>query len=279
MDPQSRGTAAAPLAVLSTGTIVLKPGENPDVAEFVKDRKAVKFMSKQDQLGLIAAARCARASGLTNEELNEAAIYASVGILPFEQETIDVLASKSTAGGRFDMTSFSTDAFLSLNPLLTFKCLPNMPVFHISWNLGIRGSHFITYPGAGQWARALERAAIDLRAGRVKHALVGGIGDQNNFLTRNYFERVGQGAELQDAASFWMLTLDAENPVARVRDISVTYKNFDVFAPRRPSRWQGPFDLPLEVENRRAGGARGNIDIEWSCNDGLAGRLAVEILS
>ncbi|MEQ1877873.1 MAG: hypothetical protein ABL958_14620, partial [Bdellovibrionia bacterium] len=102
MDPKSQRSSAAPLAVISTGIVVLKPGENPDVAPFVKDRKAVKFMSKQDQLGLIAAAKCARASGLTAEQLEETGIYAAVGILPFEEETIDIMAEKSTVDGRFD---------------------------------------------------------------------------------------------------------------------------------------------------------------------------------
>ncbi|MEQ1877690.1 MAG: hypothetical protein ABL958_13685, partial [Bdellovibrionia bacterium] len=179
----------------------------------------------------------------------------------------------------FDMKPFSTDAFASLNPLLTFKCLPNMPVFHISWNLGIRGSHFITYPGAGQWARALERAMIDLRAGRTRFALVGGIGDQNNFLTRNYFERMGKGAELHDAAAFWMLSLECAKPVALLRDVSISYRSFEVFAPRTPSRWQSPFDLPLEIEKRRNEGVRGLTGIEWACNDGLSGRLSMEILT
>jgi hypothetical protein len=255
MDTKSHGSSTSPVAVISTSEVVLKEGFQLDVSSFVKDRKAVKFMSKQDVLALAGAYECVKSSDLTSIELNETGIYVAVGILPFEEEFIRTLSERSSSEGRFDMERFSTQG-----------------------NLGIRGPHYITYPGAGQWACALERALRDLRSGRVRHALVGGVGDQNNFLARHYLKRIKSVSPIRDASSFWMLSLEACEPISRIHDITVRYKNFDVFSESEASPFLGPFDLPMNIESKRRSGHRGWLNLEWSCNDGISGELQMEIL-
>lgn len=50
-----------------------------------------------------------------------------VGFIPFERTDIETIAQHSTQDGTFSMARFSTEGMAQVNPLLTFRCLPNMP--------------------------------------------------------------------------------------------------------------------------------------------------------
>src|SRR5216683_2228045 len=75
-------------------------------------------------------------AGRGGQALGErAGLYMAVGSIPFEREHTDLLLRRSIdPDGRVSMARFSTDAFGALNPLLTFRCLSNMPAFHVSVN-------------------------------------------------------------------------------------------------------------------------------------------------
>ncbi|MGH9856483.1 MAG: beta-ketoacyl synthase N-terminal-like domain-containing protein, partial [Acidobacteriota bacterium] len=150
------------------------------------------FMGKQDQLAVIAAGMAARDAGLSEKDLRcKTGIYLCVGYIPFEQQDIESIARNSTIDGKFSMDLFSTKGFEQVNPLLTFRCLPNMPIFHVSFNLNIQGPYFITYPGPAQFYMALEQACIAIESGEIEFALVGGVADQNNFLVQHHYKRSG----------------------------------------------------------------------------------------
>lgn len=129
-----------------------------DVRPLLRDRKAIKFMAKQDQMAVHAAIRAVEKAGLEITALGKnAGLYFAVGSIPFEQQPLDVLYEKSIDAGAFSMQRFSSEASTALNPLLTFKCLPNMPVFHVSYNLHIQGPYYVTYPGAGSGFKPCNR--------------------------------------------------------------------------------------------------------------------------
>lgn len=88
------------------------------------------------------------------------------------------------------MQRFSTNAFGALNPLLTFRVLPNMPAFHISLNFDIQGPYTVSYPGAAQFYTALEEAFAALDAQAIDVALVAAVADQENYLVRHHFRGV-----------------------------------------------------------------------------------------
>ena len=192
-------------------------GEDPascaerEVMPWLKSKKMRKFMGKQDQLAVAAAGRAARDAALDERTLQErAGLYMCVGHIPFERSHIEAIARGSVRGGEFCMERFSTAAFERVNPLLTFRCLPNMPAFHVSLNLGIRGPYFVTYPCAGQFYLALECARAALESGEVEVALLGAVADQNNFLVRYHFRRVSGSRKLNgwegvDAGAFLCL--------------------------------------------------------------------------
>lgn len=160
------------------------------VLPWLKSRKMRKFMGKQDELAVVAAGQAFRMAGLEAIDAKERiGVYLAVGYIPFERADIEPLALSSMHDGRFSMPLFSTVGIAEVNPLLTFRCLPNMPIFHVSLNLGICGPYFVTYPGVGQFYLALERAVTALRCGDIDSALVGGVADQNNFLVDYHFRR------------------------------------------------------------------------------------------
>ena len=220
--PEGLGLDAVPPAM---GTVF-------DVRPLLKDKKSFKVMSKQDALAVYTAVNAIRKSGLPESAVaNDTGIYITVGILPFEDEPLDVLYKESLKDGRFDMESFSTKAYHSLNPLLTFKCLPNMPLFHVSSNLGMHGRYYITYPGREQWFMSLQQALVDLACGRVSHALVGAVADQRNLLARHHLDRLPGGtADAVDCGVMLVLGRERnDNSIASIKLDSMSYSPRDPF--------------------------------------------------
>lgn len=257
----------------------------------LQDPRSMKYMSKQDKMAVVAATELARKVGLTPSELESSGLYAAIGVLPFEKEVVSSLAQLSQVDGEFNMEAFSGTAFQKMNPLLTFKCLPNMPVFHVSWNLGIRGRYFISYPGPGQWALALARAMDDLRQGLVSHAFVGAVADQNNYLVQNLYQRLEvqtltelNNAEkdepeandinrLADRATFWLLTKENINylPLATILNLEIGYEAQDPFCFSTASFYQPPFVFPEKVIGERTNGIH-----RFAGADGFKCQLEVE---
>jgi hypothetical protein len=196
-----------PLKLRGTGSIVVTQDSEIDVLPWLKYRKMKKFMGKQDELAVIASGLAARDARLSEEDLRtKTGLYLCVGFIPFERQEIETIARNSSDNGRFSMDLFSTKGFDEVNPLLTFRCLPNMPIFHVSLNLNIQGPYFITYPGAAQFYVALEQACLALENREIDFALVGGVVDQNNFLVQHHYKRTAIGTKATpDAAGFLCL--------------------------------------------------------------------------
>ncbi len=208
----------------------------------LKDRKSAKLLSKQDKLALICATRAFKQSLVSDRDpqySERTGIYFTSGILPFEDAPLDKLAQNSQIDHQFDPVAFSTTGFESMNPLLTFKCLPNMPLFHISMNLGIRGPYMMSYPGISEFFMTLEKALRDLSLKKIKYALVGATSDQNNFLVKNFKERIKDDGVAFDSGVCMVLTTD---------QVSTALGKLENFSPpqrRRDNRQYAPPTLPL----------------------------------
>ena len=207
MDPTFETRLPHPLNLRGTGSIVVAQDSEIDVLPWLKYRKMKKFMGKQDELAVIACGLAARNAQLSEEDLRtKTGLYLCVGFIPFERQEIETIARNSSDNATFSMDLFSTKGFDEVNPLLTFRCLPNMPIFHVSLNLNIQGPYFITYPGAAQFYLALEQACIALEQKEIDFALVGGVADQNNFLVQHHYNRTGiRTRATPDAAGFLCL--------------------------------------------------------------------------
>ena len=230
---------ADPIVVTGSGSCVLAPGDAAvfNVLPYLKSRKMRKFMGKQDQLAVVAASLALQGRALSTEALRErTGIYITVGYVPFERDDIEAMARHSVEDGTFSMERFSLDGIEQVNPLLTFRCLPNMPAFHVSLNCGIQGPYFVTYPGAGQFYLALERAVAALNANEIDHALVGAVADQDNFLVE--FHRTHKSSlrdrTCLDAGAFLLLErgsqVGAEPQGLVLQEFDVRYRPHDPWA-------------------------------------------------
>jgi len=215
-----------------------------DVAPYLRIRKMGKFMGKQDGLAVVAAARAVQAAGLTSPLGERCGLYAAVGYIPFEASDIHRLIDASLDGEDFSMQRFAANAFGAINPLLTFRVLPNMPAFHVSLNLEVQGPYAVSYPGIGQFYTVLEEAIAAIASGIIDVALVGAVADQRNFLVEHHFSRITPAVEperLTDAAAFIVIERRAEavargaTPRAHLVDFQLDYSPAEPFAGRAPS--------------------------------------------
>jgi Beta-ketoacyl synthase, N-terminal domain len=215
-----------------------------DAGPYLRFRKLRKFMGKQDALALVAAARAVQAAGLEAPLGERCGLYAAVGYIPFETDDINRLLDASLDREQFSMTRFAANAFGAINPLLTFRVLPNMPAFHVSLNLDIQGPYAVSYPGVGQFYMVLEEAMAALESRVVDVALVGAVADQRNFLVEHHFSRITPPSEperLEDAAAFIVAERRADAvgrgaPLrARLLEYRLDYSAVDPFASRAPS--------------------------------------------
>ncbi len=181
------------IVVTGVNSVALGPTDPPtlDPSACLRSKKTRKFMGTQDDLAVLAAAGALAQAGLTAEGLGErAGLFAVVGYIPFNREDIDPVLSDSLEGEHFSMARFGSGGFQRAHPLLTFRCLPNMPAFHVSANFNVQGPYFVSYPGIGQVYSALEEACVELDSGRIDVALAFGVAHQRNFLVQHHFSRI-----------------------------------------------------------------------------------------
>jgi hypothetical protein len=250
MDARAEDAGGDPVVVTGLGHVVVGPGDPPcDPMPFLKVKKLRKYMGVQDDLAVAAAAKALESANLlpapsASEGLGErTGLYLAVGYIPFEKSDLDpLLAASLDADGHFSMEAFSTAGFRTVNGLLTFRCLPNMPAFHVSTNFDIQGPYFVTYPGPGQFYVALHEALTALEDGSIDVALVGGVAHQRNFLVESHFARVHprlQARRLFDAAGFLVLESERHAPRrqptgrAKLIDFDLFYSPNDPFAEER----------------------------------------------
>jgi 3-oxoacyl-(acyl-carrier-protein) synthase len=184
-----------------------------DPTPYLRVRKQRKFMGPQDALAVVAAGRALESAGIAGEALGEGAgIFLAVGAIPFERDDIDRLLDASMEEGRLSMRRFFEKGIYAVHPNLTFRCLSNMPVFHVSTSFDVQGPYFVTYPGLGQWYVALEEACSALREGALEKALLISAAYQRNFLVRHHGGRLDppvQPGDLRDAGACLLLETEA----------------------------------------------------------------------
>ncbi len=230
------------ICLSGAGQVVLAAGDPaPDPAPFLKIRKTRKFMGLQDVLGVVCAGKALQQAGLTEADLGErAGLFLAVGHIPFEQSDVEPVLKASLEEDAFSLERFAAGGYQRAHPLLTFRCLPNMPAYHVSANFDVQGPYFVTYPGPGQLYQALDEAVCALQRGDIDLALVGGVAHQRNFLVEHHFQRIDAPLppdNLRDAGGVIVLERQqrlSERGVrsyARLVDHRLSYEPFDVCEP------------------------------------------------
>ena len=285
------------MRVSGLGHAIVAAGTRADPVPHLKLRKMRKFMSVQDDLAVIATGLALASAGLAGVALGErTGLYLAVGYLPFERSDIEALLKDSVVDGGFSMSAFASGGYCAVNPLLTFRCLPNMAAYHISANFDVQGPYFVTYPGPGQFYVALQEAIAALESGRVDVALVAGVAHQRNFLVEHHFSRIDAPVEpegLADAAGCLVLETAAHSAAraaparGRLLDLDVSYSPHDPFSesPAFAETFDGtptPVEagsasLPARLSQAAAGGNRRLVH-DLRSRDGIRGRSAWELL-
>ncbi len=270
------------IGVLGASSVVLREDERAcDPAEFLVSRKSRKFMGLQDQLAVVAVGRALASAGLERAQGERTGLFAAVGYIPFERADIDPVLADSLTDGRFDVLRFGREGYTRAHPLLTFRCLPNMPAYHVSANFDVRGPCMVGYPGPGQTYLALDEARALLEEGAIDRAIVLGVAHQRNFLVEHHHERIGVGPErLRDAGACVLLARDGQGRArARLDSLRVDYTSFDPLAEIPTLREApaagaelGPASPLAAVAAWIAGGARGPREHRVDARDGLSGR-------
>jgi 3-oxoacyl-[acyl-carrier-protein] synthase II len=247
------------MIVTGAGSVVLSQGEATcDPAPFLKVKKSRKFMGTQDDLAVVACGRALASASLAPPLGERVGLFLAVGYIPFREEDIGpVLAASMTEDGeRFDVRRFGNGGFQKAHPLLTFRCLPNMPAYHVSVSFDVQGPYCVTYPGPSQLYAALEEARAALSDRRIDVALVGAVAHQSNFLVRHHFARIEPSTpadRLRDAAAVVVLENEPHAAArgarvrARLEDLRVAYAPHDGLREGRPSI-ERIDDVPMSEE-------------------------------
>jgi 3-oxoacyl-(acyl-carrier-protein) synthase len=231
----------------------------PDPLPWLLSRKSRKYMGLQDELAVIATGRALARAALTGPESRlgrRAGLYIAVGYIPFRREDAEpVLDGSLDAAGDFSLRRFGEEGFRRANPLLTFRCLPNMPAYHVSACFGLEGPYLVTYPGPGQLYAALEDAIAALEEGRAELALVTAAAHQRNFLVEHHFARLEPpvAAEaLRDVGATLVLetathaAAEGRAPLAELVRLEIGYAPSDVLSGHalHDERIEGDADAP-----------------------------------
>lgn len=229
-----------------------------DPTPYLRVRKTVKFMSKQDRMAVPAAARAVQSSGLSAEVLaTQTMVAMCIGPIPFREDEARLVADKSSHDNEFSMDSFCRNAYEEVNPMLLFACLPNMPAYHISANLGIRGGYYLTYPSCAESYMVLRNAVDALAGGQTLAVVYGGVADQQNFLVENHHLKTGQVLPAPDGACFLVLEL-LSHAQARHATILARLRAIRIAQEAATTALGGAYcfgaaDLPIEVARFASG--------------------------
>ncbi len=265
------------IAATGIAGIVLDGAANDaNPTPYLREKKSRKYMGLQDELAVVCAGR-ALAEARLEPSAERTGLYVAVGYIPFRERDIDPVLEGSLVDGELSSKRFAAEGYLRAHPLLAFRCLPNMPAYHVAANFGIEGPYTVSYPTAGQLYLALEQAVMALDDGRVDAAIVVGVADQRNFLVAHHFNRVEPpvpSERIADAGA--AVVLEREEgarargvaPRALLRELSIAYRPFDprTTMPRVESaRELGPAEPLLCLL-----GAHGRVEHRYQGRDGIA---------
>ena len=157
--------------------------------DFVKPRKNIKVMSRDIQLGFVAAMMAAKRAGLNasvDDPENRTVEPDRLGVIfGCDLMTLELseLADAFYAGinnGQYDFSTWGPSAMAKIMPLWMLKYLPNMPASHISIAMDARAaSNSPTLDRVSSLASIIEAAHI-IERGDADVMVCGGSGNRAN---------------------------------------------------------------------------------------------------
>ena len=170
--------------------------ETPDFRpkDYVKPKKNIKVMSRDIQLGLVAAMKAVAKAGISTgfDGSTQTVDPERIGVI-FGCDLIGIditeLADAFSAGmkdGVYDYSTWGKEAMEKVMPLWMLKYLPNMPSSHIGIALDARGPNNSPTLDRAAALASIDEAAVILENGRADVMICGGCGNRSNpsFLSR-----------------------------------------------------------------------------------------------
>lgn len=169
-------------------------GEIPDLdpEEFVS-RKALRSMTRNDQLAVAAAALAVRDAGLVTEDDGErAGLF--VGSSKEISNPMHILEASLVArneDGSVDIRRLGEQASSAFYPLFYVEGLQAASLFYISQAHGMKGANAYFAGTAESGATAVGRAYRAVKRGEAAWALAGGFDDASSWWNQTKFESLG----------------------------------------------------------------------------------------
>lgn len=146
--------------------------------EFIAEAKMIRLMNRDAQFAVAAAHQALQDAEIqpgTYYQPEDIGLFGATGLagLPFH-EIAPLIKASTNPEGNFNLAMFGKTGLRSVNPILSFKILGNMPVCFVSICENIQGPNAVYTPWEGQGARAIEAAILALQSGDARCVLAGG---------------------------------------------------------------------------------------------------------
>lgn len=155
------------------------PIEDFQPKRHLKQGKSHRYMSRETNLAACALSLCMAHSGIRESgayQDRDISLFAGTGSsgmdLSFIQNMLDHSAHETT--GLFDDIRFGNHGIHRMNPLISFKILPNMPVAVGSIETSIKGRSLIFNPWEGNALSAVNEAWYGIQSQRESLVFCGG---------------------------------------------------------------------------------------------------------
>jgi 3-oxoacyl-[acyl-carrier-protein] synthase II len=153
---------------------------NFDAKKFVANRKSLKVMSRDAQLGVAASTLACRDAGITAGKIDPERFGVVLGA---DQICSPIQESETTYGvcianGRFDFQLWGTRGMAASFPLGFLRVLPNMVASHVSIAQDARGPNNTIHEGEISSLLAVTESASVIQRGMADVMLAGGASSQ-----------------------------------------------------------------------------------------------------
>jgi 3-oxoacyl-[acyl-carrier-protein] synthase II len=153
-----------------------------DPKPYVANRKSLKVMSRDAQLGMAASALACRDAGIAPGKVDPERFGIVLGADSICNPVDDSVAtySQCMTDGQFDFRRWATDGMAASFPLGFLRVLPNMIASHISIAQDARGPNNTIHQAEMSSALAVIEAATVIQRGAADVMMAGGASSQMN---------------------------------------------------------------------------------------------------
>lgn len=165
-----------------------------DPAPYVSSRRALRNMTRNDQLGVAGAALALSDSGLRIGEDTADRVGLFVGgnkEISEPSKVLDAVLLARNDDGSTDMTRMGTEGAAQFYPLFYVEGLQAASLFYISQAHGMRGTNTYFAGAADAGATAIGRAFRAIRRGEATAAIAGGFDDATSWWSMSKTDTLG----------------------------------------------------------------------------------------